>query len=96
VKTVVCPTCGDAVRPRRVVYGLPTVEATERAARGEILLGGCDPGVPGVDEMPEFGCPSCGQPFRVADTVADKRSSGVGPRTGQRGRSERDNVSAGE
>jgi hypothetical protein len=37
---VSCPSC-RADRVVRVTYGLPTEKTRERAARGEVVLGGC-------------------------------------------------------
>jgi len=51
-----CPRCREKVTPLRIVYGYPTGETFERAARGEIRLGGCVVGF----EDPEFCCPACG------------------------------------
>ena len=50
-----CPTCGSQDRVP-ILYGLPTQEASERADRGEILLGGCifD------DRDPRWKCRVCG------------------------------------
>jgi len=54
-----CAECGYRGKPKRIVYGLPTAETGERAAKGEFWLGGCV--VRGDD--PLFGCGRCGTPF---------------------------------
>ncbi len=36
-----CPRCGSASQVVPVVYGMPSPQTEERAARGEVELGGC-------------------------------------------------------
>jgi hypothetical protein len=40
-----CTGCGKQQR-KRVAYGYPEQELIEQAQRGEVVLGGCCPGVP--------------------------------------------------
>lgn len=48
-----CPKCGKKLAP--IIYGLPTVEATEASSRGEVYIGGCE-----YDEnMPKYHCYNC-------------------------------------
>ena len=49
-----CPDCGGG--GIRIVYGLPGLEATEAAERGEVALGGCIVG----DDDPNLRCRACG------------------------------------
>ena len=51
-----------------IVHGYPTPETMERAERGEVILGGCDPTFD-----PEILCPTCGEP--VASRVASDDSA---------------------
>ena len=50
-----CPSCGSEDRIL-ILYGYPTREASERADRGEVSLGGCVVG----DESPKWECRTCG------------------------------------
>jgi hypothetical protein len=54
-----CPNCGSTGEPLPVLFGYPTPEGFEAAARGEIELGGCIPA-----EF-EFVCRSCREPVAV-------------------------------
>ncbi len=58
-KPVKCPHCGSKVL--RIQYGLPGPKMMEAADRNEILLGGCCIS----EDSPDFGCPVCGQAFRL-------------------------------
>lgn len=51
-----CPNCGSD-RVVRILYGMPTVEAQEKARRGELALGGCLAPPPGLHE---WECLACG------------------------------------
>lgn len=54
-----CPRCGSQ-RSLPIVYGLPTKALEEEAARGEVVLGGCD-----VDgREPTRQCRACGHAWR--------------------------------
>lgn len=48
-----CPRCGSE-QTVEVIYGLPAPGLFERAERGEVVLGGCEP----TDA--ERACRSCG------------------------------------
>ena len=50
-----CPRCG-AADPAPILYGMPTVEADQAAARGELVLGGCAVG----PNAPDRQCRACG------------------------------------
>jgi len=52
--SAVCPVCGGIGIP--IAYGLPSLEAGQAAARGEVVLGGCE--VTGED--PDCQCVACG------------------------------------
>ncbi len=49
-----CPRCGTA-DPAPIVYGMPTAEAGQAAARGDLVLGGCVVGPGGPDRL----CRAC-------------------------------------
>ncbi len=59
-----CPICGERALVR-VVYGPPTRETEQAAARGEVVLGGCL--VSGSD--PEYVCAACGFELPSAGSV---------------------------
>jgi rubredoxin len=65
VAEIVCTACGHAFGPKPIVYGLPTPETMVRAERGDVILGGCDPGIP-----VEIDCPQCGAPNEWASRWA--------------------------
>ncbi|MFB7716586.1 hypothetical protein [Nocardia sp. NPDC056100] len=46
-----CPECGEVMT--RIAYGKPARAARERAARGEIILGGC------IRREQRWGCRTC-------------------------------------
>lgn len=48
-----CPKCGKKLA--RIIYGLPSPEMSESAARGNVFLGGCSTS----DEMPSYHCYHC-------------------------------------
>jgi DNA-directed RNA polymerase subunit RPC12/RpoP len=75
-RLIVCPECGRRVRSRRVVYGLPTIETMERAERGEVILGGCDPSFGSG-----FVCSECGASIE-RDHQRDDRPGSAGPLRG--------------
>lgn len=52
-----CHGCGEPLKRVRITYGYPTPEALERAERGELVLGGCQPG------GPKFACSKCREPI---------------------------------
>ena len=54
-----CSNCGATGEPLPVVFGYPTEEAFEAAARGELELGGC------VPMEFEYVCGSCRAPIAV-------------------------------
>jgi hypothetical protein len=59
-----CPDChSDDVVP--ILYGYPSTQAYEAAARGELLLGGCilEP------TNPRWSCRSCGRRFNSGDVA---------------------------
>jgi hypothetical protein len=62
-----CPY-GHRVRPVPIIYGYPMPEGFAAAERGEVVIGGCI--VTGDDTDPEWACPVCREPFRVADKNA--------------------------
>ena len=70
MKALPCPTCALHVKPVRVTYGLPTLEAEQDAADGRIVLGGCDPTF-----GPEFVCPECGSEIDPDGVVASRVAS---------------------
>jgi hypothetical protein len=41
VSRIKCAACGRVVEPVPIVFGYPTAELFEAAARGEVELGGC-------------------------------------------------------
>ena len=45
-----CPRC-DAADPVPILYGMPTGEAGQAAARGELVLGGCAVGPDAPDRQ---------------------------------------------
>ncbi len=51
-----CTKCGKQQR-KRVAYGYPEPELIEQAQRGEVVLGGCCPGVPVVSWL----CDDCAE-----------------------------------
>jgi len=59
-----CPVChsGD-VRP--ILYGYPSAEAVEAAARGELLIGGSSSDA----NNPRWSCRSCGHRFSMGDVT---------------------------
>ncbi len=64
--TPLCPSCGSTqVVP--IVHGMPTPEAEELAALGEVVPGGCM--VAGDGSDPEWRCKGCAEEF-VEATVA--------------------------
>jgi hypothetical protein len=40
----VCPYCRDADEVIPILYGMPSPEGFEMAERGEVFIGGCEPG----------------------------------------------------
>lgn len=60
IEPVMCPRCGDTAGVP-IVYGLPSRELSERAARGEVELGGCVI-MPGA---PQLRCRVCRHEWRV-------------------------------
>jgi len=40
-RPVQCAACGEPLKRVCVVYGYPSPELSERAERGEVVLGGC-------------------------------------------------------
>jgi hypothetical protein len=52
-----CPECRVKLKAVPIVYGLPAPELTERAKRGEVVLGGCNV----YDGQPYTAliCPKC-------------------------------------
>lgn len=68
-----CPDCGEraGVRP---MYGMPTPEAMEAAARGEIALGGCI--IPWGS--PHFRCLACSWEWAMPVEPGDSEESGEG------------------
>lgn len=54
-----CRACGATGEPLPVVFGYPTPEAFEAAARGEVELGGCEP-----MEF-EYVCSNCREPVAI-------------------------------
>lgn len=56
-----CRKCGAGSRPLRVEYGLPDERMSERAARGEIFLGG--EFVDDYGQGPRFVCSICYEPL---------------------------------
>lgn len=58
-----CPECHSSdVLP--ILYGYPSAEAFEAAARGELLIGGSSDG-----DHPRWGCRSCGRRFCTGDVA---------------------------
>lgn len=49
-----CARCGKH-EAKRVVYGYPSPELLEEATRGEVVLGGCDPGA----ALTKWLCDAC-------------------------------------
>ena len=50
-----CPSCHQTVRPTPILWGMPSQEGFDAAARGEFVLGGCL-----VSELdPSHVCPNC-------------------------------------
>lgn len=64
----VCEKCRNQVLP--IVYGYPTPETFEKAARGEIILGGCCIDGP-IEELEDLVCVKCGQRYKVVE-INDK------------------------
>jgi len=52
-----CPRCGE-VSGVPILWGMPDNDASERAERGEVVLGGCLV----TDDDPDWSCtnPACG------------------------------------
>ncbi len=59
-----CPDCHSSdVVP--ILYGYPSAEAFEAAARGELIIGGAN-----IDaDNPRWGCRICGRRFSTGDVT---------------------------
>src|SRR5262249_16337467 len=64
---LVCPSCGSA-RTAPLAMGIPGPELEERAARGEVVLGGdvLDGGLLTEGGLVNHGCLDCGHRWRAA------------------------------
>lgn len=58
MKEIKCPKCGSQ-NVIEIMYGLPSAEAGESAARGEIKLGGCCR----TNHDPSHYCKNCNYRF---------------------------------
>jgi len=54
-KAVRCPDCDGVLVP--IMYGMPGIDTFERAAAGEVILGGCII----MDGQPTWQCLDCSQ-----------------------------------
>jgi len=54
-----CPNCSEPLKRVRISYGYPSPELFERAERGEVVLGGCQP------DGPKYACANCREPIAV-------------------------------
>ena len=64
-----CTNCGEPLKRIRITYRYPSPELFERAERGEVVLGGCQP------DGPTHACSACREPV-----VADERPAANGAR----------------
>lgn len=62
-KPIKCPHCKGKVLP--IIYGEPTPECGEKAAKGEIILGGCNI----YQGLPRWRCQNCNTDFIHNDDI---------------------------